>query len=60
MYGEGTFLLFEDIRAKVPENFHDILTNIYGDYMQLLPIDQRKPLHMTKVQVSTKLYIGSC
>lgn len=48
-YGEGTFLLFEGIRAKVPENFHDLLTHIYGDYMQLPPIEQRKPLHMAKV-----------
>lgn len=32
---------FESIEVNVPNNIDDILTNIYGDYMQLPPIEKR-------------------
>lgn len=32
---------FESIEANVPNNINEVLTNIYGDYMQLPPIEKR-------------------
>ena len=28
----------------IPKGYHEILTNEYGDYMSLPPIEQRKPI----------------
>ncbi|MDD6795788.1 MAG: LicD family protein [Clostridiaceae bacterium] len=33
---------FEGIKVKIPNNIDKILTNIYGDYMQLPPEDKRQ------------------
>lgn len=35
-------LKFEDIEMNFPRNMHDNLTNAYGDYMQLPPVEKRK------------------
>ena len=32
---------FEGIDVNVPENYHEILKQIYGDYMKLPPEDER-------------------
>ena len=34
---------FEDLFAPVPENYHQYLPDVYGDYMQLPPEDKRIP-----------------
>ena len=33
---------FEDVLLNFPNNMHDNLTNMYGDYMQLPPVEKRK------------------
>lgn len=33
---------FEDVKMKFPKNLHEILTFVYGDYMQLPPVEKRK------------------
>ncbi len=33
---------FEDVMLNFPNNMHDNLTNMYGDYMQLPPVEKRK------------------
>jgi lipopolysaccharide cholinephosphotransferase len=38
-------LEFEGHLFPVPKIYHQYLTQIYGDYMQLPPIDKRKPHH---------------
>jgi lipopolysaccharide cholinephosphotransferase len=38
-------IAFEDIEAYVCENYHEMLTRQYGDYMQLPPEDQRVSVH---------------
>lgn len=38
-------LLFEGIEVKVPQNYHEILLSIYGDYFLLPPVEERKPNH---------------
>ncbi len=40
-YGEGARYQFEDINLVGPKNYHDYLTHIFGDYMQLPPETQR-------------------
>ena len=40
-----TKVKFENIEAYVCENYHEILTRFYGDYMQLPPEDQRVSVH---------------
>lgn len=36
---------FEGLKLKSIKNYHDFLTQYYGDYMQLPPEDQRHPYH---------------
>lgn len=36
---------FEGYKFPIPYNYHQYLTNIYGDYMKLPPIEQRNPHH---------------
>ena len=45
---------FEDITAKIPEEYDMHLTKLYNNYMEFPPEEQRKPLHMTE-HISTKI-----
>lgn len=36
---------FEDTRLMVPKGWHQILTEVYGDYMRLPPPEKRVPTH---------------
>ena len=36
---------FEDIFVMVPEEYDKMLTSVYGDYMKLPPVEQRKASH---------------
>ena len=40
-----TQLEFEEHLFPVPSNYHEILTNIFGDYMTPPPVEQQKPHH---------------
>ena len=42
---------FENIQAPVPANYHELLTKIYGDYMQLPPENQRVSHHVNSTSV---------
>ena len=37
----GTKIRFEDIEVNAPSNYHNILQQIYGDYMKLPPEEER-------------------
>ena len=39
---------FEDTVLMVPKGWHEVLTEVYGDYMQLPPEDKRVPTHSTQ------------
>ena len=36
---------FEDTRLMIPKGWHQVLTEVYGDYMELPPEDLRVPSH---------------
>ncbi|MDE7154153.1 MAG: LicD family protein [Muribaculaceae bacterium] len=44
-FGSGKKVLFEDDNFFVPENVEAYLTHIYGDYMQLPPVEKRVSHH---------------
>ena len=45
LYSESVLLDFEDKKFKAPIGYHEILTAMYGDYMQLPPEDQQVTHH---------------
>jgi len=44
-YGNGTHLDFEGLQVTAPVCWHEMLTQLYGNYMQPPPEDQRIPHH---------------
>lgn len=56
-FGEGKMLIFEDIVARVPQEYEKWLTQVYGDYMQLPPEEKREGHHYTEVLDLEKSYI---
>jgi len=46
VYGEGTFLAFENTQLRVPSKYLALLTQVFGeDYMQLPPEEKRNSGH---------------
>lgn len=48
-YGAGTPVMFEGMELMAPEKYHNWLTQVYGDYMQLPPVEKRVGHHYTDV-----------
>ena len=48
-FGEGTEALFEGINIVIPKEYDLYLSRLYGDYMQLPPLEQRVPHHYCTV-----------
>ena len=48
-YGEGVFLEFEGMSVRVPTEYDKWLTQVYGNYMQLPPVEKRVTHHFTEV-----------
>ena len=42
---------YENMEASVPVGYDNVLRFIYGDYMQLPPEKDRKPIHCMKLYV---------
>lgn len=42
---DSIYVEFENIKIPIPQNYHNILKNSYGDYMQLPPVDKRGAWH---------------
>lgn len=49
IYGASLRVPFEDTELPVPEYYHEYLTRMFGDYMQLPPEEQRVGLHLLSV-----------
>lgn len=45
IFGEGTFVEFEDDIFRVPVKYNKYLSSVYGDYMKLPPLDKRVAPH---------------
>lgn len=43
---------FENMTVKIPQAYDQILTRMYGDYMQLPPADQRVEKHLNKLIIN--------
>ena len=48
-YGEGAELVFEDMKVIGPKHYDKWLTQVYGDYMQLPPVEKRVGHHYADV-----------
>jgi lipopolysaccharide cholinephosphotransferase len=44
-YGEGTKVMFEGMELMAPAEYDKWLTQVYGDYMQLPPVEKRVGHH---------------
>ena len=49
IYGTPTYLPFEDTEFPLPEHYHEYLTQFFGDYMQLPPVEKRVAPHISKI-----------
>ncbi len=49
IYGTPTYLPFEDTELPLPEHYHEYLTQFFGDYMQLPPVEKRVAPHISYV-----------
>ena len=48
-YAEGVELTFAGLTVNAPAEYHKLLTHIYGDYMQLPPVEKRVSHHATDI-----------
>ena len=44
-FNDYVMMDFEDLKVRVPIGYHSYLTHVYGDYMQLPPVEQRVTRH---------------
>lgn len=49
-FKKAVYLKFENLMIPVPVNYHRFLTNIYGDYMKLPPVEQRGKWHENVIE----------
>lgn len=45
IYGNPKRVPFENMQLPIPEHYHEYLTHMFGDYMKLPPVEQRRGLH---------------
>ena len=43
--GQTVDLDFEGVKLMAPKGWHEVLTWVYGDYMELPPEEKRVPAH---------------
>ncbi len=55
-YGEGTNATFEGLTLKVPADYDTYFTELYGNYMELPPVEQRVGRHLCSVCDLDKSY----
>lgn len=49
IFGKAVRVPFEDAELPIAEHYHEYLTQVFGNYMQLPPEEQRVGLHMLSV-----------
>lgn len=55
-YGKGTELLYEGVSARVPEQYEEYLSHLYGDWKKLPPPEKQKGHHYYEVCDTEKPY----
>lgn len=55
-YGEGDVLEFEGISVIVPKEYDKWLSRVYGNYMELPPMEKRIPHHYVEICDLSKSY----
>lgn len=48
-FGDGCVKFFEGLEVMIPEQYDLYLSNLYGDYMKLPPVEKRVPHHYCEV-----------
>jgi len=48
-FSDRVLVPFEDRKYYIPVNAHEILSELYGDYMQLPPFEKQQPHHLVNV-----------
>ncbi|MDO4413587.1 MAG: LicD family protein [Erysipelotrichaceae bacterium] len=56
-YGNGIIVKFEGISVRIPEQYDKWLKQVYGNYMELPPVEKRVSHHYTEVIDLDKSYI---
>ncbi|MBO5411745.1 MAG: LicD family protein [Clostridia bacterium] len=56
-YGDGVDLEFEGLTIKAPTKWHEWLTQVYGNYMELPPVEKRVGHHYTEIVDLEKTYL---
>lgn len=56
-YGEGTELIFEGLKVNAPTEYDKWLTQVYGDYMTMPPVEKRVTHHLTTAIDFEKSYL---
>ena len=49
IFGKPKYVSFEDTKLPVAEHYHEYLTQVFGNYMQLPPKEQQVGLHLINV-----------
>lgn len=44
-YGDGTDIIFEGVKTKIPQEYDKYLTRLYGDWKNPPPLQERKVIH---------------
>jgi len=55
-FNDYKIVKFENVDVKIPVGYNEILTNMYGDYMKLPPIENRVSHHYSDVIDTNKSY----
>lgn len=57
IYGEGQTVPFEDTSIRIPSDYHEYLTRLYGNYMEFPPEEKRVPIHTCILIDAEKSYL---
>lgn len=49
LFGKPLYVPFEDIMLPVPEKYDELLTQVFGNYMTLPPVEEQVGLHLQHV-----------
>ena len=57
IYGEGVYMTFEGVQARIPAKYDEYLTRLYGDWHTPPPMKEREVIHSHTVCDTKKSYV---